>query len=64
MDNIEVGLNLWYVFDEKSIIYSLRVKPYVLEGTEEQKLSFLKKRAMLDYLIAEPFSIPKKFHIN
>ena len=40
MDNIEVGLNLWYVYDEKSIIYSLRVKPYVLEGTEEQKLSF------------------------
>ncbi|MFW6016741.1 MAG: hypothetical protein ACOCRK_09915 [bacterium] len=64
MDCIEVGINFWYVHDNDGIIYSLRVKPYILKGTEEEKISFLRERAQLDYLIAEPFSIPERFHIT
>lgn len=58
MNDREVVLNLWYVRDEEGVIYSLRVKAYVIEGTDEEKLTFLQERAKLDYLIAEPFEIP------
>lgn len=63
MNGKEVILNLWYLRDEEGFIYSLRVKAYIGEGTEEEKLAFLKQRAILDYLIAAPFKIPKQFHI-
>jgi hypothetical protein len=62
MKDREVILNLWYVRDEEGIIYSLRVKAYIGEGTDEEKLSFLQDRARLDYLIAEQFEIPERFH--
>jgi hypothetical protein len=64
MPTREVILNLWYVRDEEGIIYSLRAKPYVGDGTDEQKLEFLLKRAKLDYLIAEPFEVPVRFHVT
>jgi hypothetical protein len=64
MNNREVVLNLWYVRDEEGIIYSLRVKTYVIEGTEDEKLALLQERARLDYLIAEPFEIPERFHLT
>ncbi len=64
MNDREVVLNLWYVRDEEGIIYSLRVKAYVAEGADEEKLTFLQKRARLDYLIAEPFEIPERFHLT
>jgi transcription initiation factor IIF auxiliary subunit len=62
MNGIEIVLNLWFVQDEDNIIYSLRVKAYVVKGTDEEKIAFLHERAMLDYLIAEPFQIPERFH--
>jgi len=64
MENREIVLNLWYVHDEHGIIYSLRAKAYVCEGSEEDKLSFLQQRALLDYLVAEPFEVPKPFHLK
>ena len=64
MDSREVVLNLWYVRDEEGIIYSLRAKAYVAEGSDEDKLAFLQERARLDYLIAEPFEIPERFHLT
>ncbi len=64
MGNREVILNLWYVRDEEGIIYSLRAKAYVGEGSEQEKLEFLQQRARLDYLVAEPFEIPKRFHVT
>ena len=62
--NREVVLNLWYVRDEEGIIYSLRIKAYVTEGSDEEKLAFLQERARLDYLLAEPFEIPERFHLT
>jgi hypothetical protein len=64
MKDREVILNLRYVCGEKGTSYSLRVKAYVAEGAEEEKLAFLQDRARLDYLISEPFEIPERFHVN
>jgi len=61
--NKEVCLNLYYVYDDQGIIYSLRIHPYVIEGSDEKKLNFLRERAPYDYLIARPFEIPKNFYI-
>lgn len=64
MPNREVVINLWYVTDQDGLIYSLRVKAYVDEGTDGQKLGFLQQRALLDYLVAEPFEVPPRFHVR
>ena len=57
----EIILNLWYVYDDKGIIYSLRIKPYVMIGSDGEKIEFLKERARHDYLVACPFPIPNEF---
>lgn len=64
MASSEVVLNLWYVRDDEGVIYSLRAKAYVVEGSDEEKLAFLQARAALDYLIAESFSVPERFHLK
>jgi hypothetical protein len=48
MASTEVVLNLWYVRDDEGVIYSLRAKAYVVDGSEEEKLAFLQARAALD----------------
>ena len=62
MENREIILNLWHVGDNDGLIYSLRAKPYVFAGTDEEKLSFLQERASLDFLVARPFEIPPDYH--
>lgn len=57
-------MNLWYVIDKEGLIYSLRVKAYIGTGSIKEKLEFLQQRAFLDYLIAEPFEIPQRFHVR
>ena len=64
MDSKEVVVNLWYVMDEEGVIYSLRAKAYVAMGSEVAKLEFLTQRALLDYLVADPFEIPQRFYIG
>lgn len=63
-DSAEIVANLWYVMDNQGFIYSLRIKPYVCGGSDDEKLSFLKSRAYLDFLIARPFSVPSRFNTN
>lgn len=62
MENPEIILNLWYVYDNLGMIYSLRARCYVATGTDEEKLAFLHSFAHRDYLIARPFPIPKRLH--
>ena len=62
MDNPEIAINLWYLFDEHGIIYSLRGRAYVVAGTDEEKLSFLREFSRTDYLIAHPFPVPDRLH--
>jgi len=58
----EIILNLWYVHDDNGFVYSLRARCYVGSGTDEEKLTLLRRFAQTDYLIAQPFPIPERFH--
>ena len=60
----EIILNLWYVVDNLGYIYSLRARAYIGEGTDEEKLEYLRDHATKDYLIARIFPIPQKYHIE
>ncbi len=62
MNEPEIILNLWYVFDDTGMIYSLRARAYVQSGSDEEKLAFLQRLAGIDYLIARPFPIPERYH--
>jgi hypothetical protein len=62
MDGPEIILNLWYVFDERGEVYSLRARAYVQSGSDEEKLAFLQRFAETDYLIARPFPVPERCH--
>ena len=64
MKEQEIILNLWYVIDDEGLIYSLRARCYVHSGTDEEKLAFLQKYAETDYLVAQPFPVPERFHIT
>ena len=60
-DSAEIIANCWYIIDDLGFIYSVRIQIYVCEGSEAQKSEFLKSRAYLDYLVARPFPVPKRF---
>ena len=62
MTNTEIILNLWYIFDDTGCVYSLRARCYVGSGDDEEKLELLHRFAHIDYLIAQPFPIPERFH--
>jgi hypothetical protein len=62
MSGQEIILNLWFVIDDEGLIYSLRARCYVHSGTNEQKLAFLQSVAETDYVIAQSFEIPERFH--
>ena len=58
----EIILNLWYVYDDLGMIYSLRARCYVATGPDEEKLALLQRFAATDYLIASSFPVPERFH--
>ncbi len=60
MDNPEIVVNLWYLFDDLGIIYSLRGRAYIVSGTDEEKLAFLRQFSETDYLIAQSFPVPER----
>ena len=62
MENAELILNLWYVYDDTGHVYSLRARCYVGSGDDEEKLALLRRFAQIDYLIAQPFPVPERFH--
>ena len=62
MSGQEIILNLWFVIDDEGLIYSLRARCYVHCGTDEEKLAFLQSVAGTDYLVAQSFEIPERFH--
>jgi len=64
MNEPEIILNLWWIHDDAGFIHSLRVRPYVGVGTDEEKLALLQQFANVDYLIARPFAVPDRFHLE
>lgn len=61
MDDPEIILNLWYVYDDLGFIYSLRGRAYIGYGSDKEKLEFLNTFATTDYLIARSFPIPDRY---
>jgi hypothetical protein len=62
MESPEIILNLWYVYDNLGMIYSLLARCYVGTGTDEEKLASLHRFAHTDYLIAQHFPLPPRLH--
>lgn len=58
---LEIVFNLWYVYDNSGTVHALRARPYVLPGSDEDKLAFMEAFASSDFLIARQFPIPKLF---
>jgi hypothetical protein len=61
---VEVIFNLWYVYDDLGLIYSLRARAYVGQGTDEEKLELLRGFARTDYLIAQSFPVPARLQVS
>jgi hypothetical protein len=58
---LEIVFNLWYVYDAEGTVHALRARPYVLPGSDEDKLAFLEAFASTDYLVARQFPLPGPF---
>lgn len=58
MEKLEIILNLWYIYDDKGFVYSLRARAYIRSGTDEEKTKYLREHALTDYLIAQSFHLP------
>jgi hypothetical protein len=58
---MEIGLNLWYVYDATGTVHALRARLYVLPGNDEDKLAFMEAFASSDFLVARQFAIPETF---
>ncbi len=64
MDAPEVIVNLWFVYDNTGFIYALRGRAYVGYGSDDEKLALLRRFATTDYLIAQVFPVPERFHMK
>ncbi len=63
MQNEEVILNLWHIIDDGGFIHHLLGRAYLAAGSDEEKLKFLHERALLDWKIAQDFSVPERFKV-
>ena len=59
--DLEITLNLWYIYDDNGLIYGLLVRPYVDRGPDEEKLGRLHSLAESDFWVARFFDLPKRF---
>lgn len=64
LTNPEVVLNLWAYVDEGGYIQRVAGKFYVLEGSDQQKLSLLRHLSGSDFLSAIWQPVPKNFRIT
>ncbi|MCM2972899.1 hypothetical protein [Larsenimonas suaedae] len=60
----ELVFNLWAFCDSGTeAIYALSGRAYNIEGTDQEKLDFLKTASRTDYLTAERLNVPDRFKI-
>jgi hypothetical protein len=63
-DESELCCNLWAIFDSGTeVIYRLAGKSYALQGTDEDKLSVLRKLSAFDYQTADTVKLPERFSL-
>jgi len=55
---LEIILNIYLIID-KSIVTAFKAKAYEQEGSDENKIKFLRERAREDYQRAYSFEAPK-----
>lgn len=61
----ELCCNLWAVLDlGTQVIYGLAGKTYSIEGTEDEKLSLLRKLSAFDYQTVETIKLPDRFSLK
>lgn len=61
-NDLEITLNLWYIYDDDRVIYRLLGRAYVDAGLDDSKLAHLQAHAKTDYLIARQADLPPAFH--
>ena len=64
MDDKEIVINLWYIMNSQGYIGQFKAKMYVAQGTDEDKLLFLRQRALLDFEVAKNYPIPDRFKVT
>jgi hypothetical protein len=62
--NPEVVANLWVYADEAGYIARIAGKAYVLDGSDRDKLEFLRQLAATDFLCAEWMPVPENFEVT
>lgn len=55
---LEIILNIYLIINNNYVV-GFRVKEYEMEGGDDNKIDFLKRRAKLDFEDARPFSAPQ-----
>ncbi len=60
----EITLNLWVVYSPTGYIRALRVCPYVMEGTDEEKRKALQAKSHVDFRTAAEYPIPKRLWVH
>ena len=56
----EVVFNLWYVLDDKGIVYFLLGRSYPGIGSDEENLAMLLSHAATDHRVAQYFPLPDR----
>lgn len=60
----ELIVNLWAIYDSGSgLIYGLCGRVYCASGTDDEKLSLLKRLSSTDYVTAKRYNVPSRFSI-
>ena len=61
----EMIVNLWAVYDAASgFVYGLAGRAYCVEGTDQEKLSILKRLSGTDYATAKRYEVPPRFSVT
>lgn len=62
LDNPEVVMNLWAYAGEGGVILRLAGKTYVMQGSDNEKLSLLRQLSATDFLCAGWEKVPPNFN--
>lgn len=63
-NNSEIVVNIWFIVNiETGFSCEWKIKPYCLQGSDDEKLRILKLLAETDFYTAERFAIPKNYKL-
>jgi hypothetical protein len=59
----ELTWNFWIVLGEGGLITRLKLRPYLMHGTQAANLRELEALSLTDYPAAPEFGVPAQFHL-